>query len=105
MAERVEIVTYDKQWPGHFRDIAESLRALIGPEVIAIDHKGSTAVPGLSAKPLIDIDVTLPSPMTSDAADTITEANRCAWNAERFDAWISAFGSVETVAARIVVNS
>lgn len=62
MAERVEIATYDKQWPGHFRDIAASLQALIGLEVIAIDHIGSTAVPGLSAKPLIDIDVTLPSP-------------------------------------------
>lgn len=60
MAERVEVVTYNKQWPSHFRDIAASLQALIGPEVIAIDHIGSTAVPGLSAKPLIDIDVTLP---------------------------------------------
>ncbi|MGO7130395.1 GrpB family protein [Rhizobium leguminosarum] len=70
---RVEIVTYDKQWPSDFRDIAASLQALLGPEAIAIDHIGSTAVHGLSAKPLVDIDVTLPSREHVFAAITTME--------------------------------
>ncbi|WP_011199098.1 class I SAM-dependent methyltransferase [Agrobacterium tumefaciens] len=43
-------------------------------------------------------------PMTPDAADKITETNRLAWNAERYDAWISSFGSVEAEAARIIAE-
>lgn len=39
-----------------------------------------------------------------DAAHNTTEANRRAWNAQRFDAWMSAFGSAEAEAARIIAN-
>lgn len=42
--------------------------------------------------------------MATDAADTMTEANRRAWSAKRFDAWISAYGSPEAEAARIVAE-
>jgi len=42
--------------------------------------------------------------MTISAANKITEANRHAWNAQRFDAWISAFGSAEAEAARIIAE-
>ena len=52
----VEIVPYDPSWPGQFREEAELLRRALarwleGP----IEHIGSTAVPGLSAKPIVDI--------------------------------------------------
>jgi GrpB-like predicted nucleotidyltransferase (UPF0157 family) len=54
------IVDYDPSWPGIF----EKLRATIWPAVsdvaVSIEHVGSTAVPGLAAKPLIDIDVIVP---------------------------------------------
>ncbi|NKL24230.1 GrpB family protein [Rhizobium leguminosarum] len=59
MATLVEIVPYDQNWPHYFSAIEFKLRQLLASEVVAIDHIGSTSVPGLPAKPLIDIDVTL----------------------------------------------
>src|SRR5262245_49578326 len=55
----IEIVPYDPDWPAAFdaerRRIADALGAL----AIRIEHNGSTAVPGLSAKPIIDIQVSV----------------------------------------------
>jgi GrpB-like predicted nucleotidyltransferase (UPF0157 family) len=59
MATLVEIVPYDQSWPGIFSAMEADLRQLLGSKAVAIDHIGSTSVPGLPAKPLIDIDVTL----------------------------------------------
>jgi GrpB-like predicted nucleotidyltransferase (UPF0157 family) len=59
MATLVEIIPYDQNWPRHFSATSSDLRQLLGNKVVAIDHIGSTSVPGLQAKPLIDIDVTL----------------------------------------------
>lgn len=59
MATLVEIVPYDSNWPRHFSSNSSELRQLLGNKIVAIDHIGSTSVPGLSAKPIIDIDVTL----------------------------------------------
>ncbi len=53
----IRVVDYDPAWPAHF----ERLRAAIWPAVeavaVRIDHVGSTSVPGLAAKPIIDMDV------------------------------------------------
>lgn len=46
------------------------LKGLLGDRVIAVDHVGSTAVPGLAAKPVIDIDVTLSSSTDIPSATT-----------------------------------
>lgn len=51
----VEIVPYSNLWPGLFAEEAERLRAAIGEHTVAIEHIGSTSVPGLAAKPIIDI--------------------------------------------------
>lgn len=58
----IEIVDYDPQWPAQFAEIAGRVRAAFadGP-LIAVEHVGSTAVVGLAAKPVIDIDVVIPS--------------------------------------------
>jgi GrpB-like predicted nucleotidyltransferase (UPF0157 family) len=53
----VEIVPYDPQWPDAFEMAASELAAALEPWVVAIEHVGSTAVPGLAAKPVIDIQV------------------------------------------------
>lgn len=54
--EAVRVVDYDPAWPGAFRVEAEALEPVIGPWITGgIHHVGSTAVPGLSAKPVIDI--------------------------------------------------
>lgn len=65
----IEVVDYDGAWPQRF----EELRAAIWPSVsdvaITIEHVGSTSVPGLAAKPIIDIDVVVPpSPSSMRAA-------------------------------------
>ena len=52
----VEIAPYDPSWPEQFRDEAERLRVALKPWLAGpIEHIGSTAIPGLAAKPVIDI--------------------------------------------------
>ena len=55
--DEVEIVEYDAAWPERFAEIRARLRAAVGPAALRIDHVGSTAVPGLAAKPVIDVQV------------------------------------------------
>lgn len=55
----IEIVPYDQNWPHEFAEIARPLRATLGEEALRIDHIGSTAVPGLAAKDVIDVQVTV----------------------------------------------
>jgi GrpB-like predicted nucleotidyltransferase (UPF0157 family) len=59
--EPVEIVIseYDLSWPGRFESERERLGSSLGDSAVAIEHIGSTAVPGLAAKPIIDILVTV----------------------------------------------
>ncbi|MCC2322207.1 alpha/beta fold hydrolase [Cellulomonas xiejunii] len=55
---RVTVVPYDDDWPAAFRRVeAELDAALASVDVRSIEHVGSTAVPGLPAKPVIDVDV------------------------------------------------
>lgn len=49
------MVDYDPQWPELFRVEAEHIKQALGDNCVAIHHIGSTSVPGLSAKPIIDI--------------------------------------------------
>ena len=51
----IVVVPYDPAWPERYRQEAAALASILGPELVAIHHIGSTAVPGLSAKPVIDI--------------------------------------------------
>lgn len=54
----IEVVEYSPHWPIAFEAVAATLRdALVGVPVVSIEHVGSTAVPGLAAKPILDIDV------------------------------------------------
>lgn len=55
----IKIVSYDANWPYEFAWIAATLRQALGDHAERIDHIGSTAVPGLVAKDIIDIQVTI----------------------------------------------
>jgi GrpB-like predicted nucleotidyltransferase (UPF0157 family) len=55
----VVIVDYDPEWPRRFEDQRAKLRAALGERVRRIEHIGSTSVPGLAAKPIVDVLVTL----------------------------------------------
>lgn len=61
MALPIAIVPYDPRWPAAFRDEAERLAAALGPLALRIDHHGSTSVPGLAAKPILDIQISVAS--------------------------------------------
>ena len=56
---RIEIVPYDKRWPEEFATIAKALRETFGYIAVRIDHIGSTSVPGLAAKDVIDLQLTV----------------------------------------------
>lgn len=57
----VIIREYDPSWPAAFSNLAARVNAALGPLVVTVEHIGSTAVPGLAAKPIIDLDVVLES--------------------------------------------
>jgi GrpB-like predicted nucleotidyltransferase (UPF0157 family) len=62
VGDDVEIVPYDPAWPCLFAVEVERLRdALSAEDVVGIEHFGSTAVPGLAAKPIIDILIAVAS--------------------------------------------
>ncbi|MEZ4789443.1 MAG: GrpB family protein [Flavobacteriales bacterium] len=56
--ERIAVVPYDPEWPAHYEEIEARLKKLLPKNLVQrIAHIGSTAVPGLSAKPIIDVQV------------------------------------------------
>jgi len=56
---QLEVVPYDPGWPAAFEAEAVRLRTALGTLALRIDHNGSTAIPGLGAKPIIDIQVSV----------------------------------------------
>lgn len=59
--DEVVLAPYDADWPGRFLRERAVLAGVLPPDqVVAIEHAGSTAIPGLDAKPIIDIFVAVP---------------------------------------------
>jgi GrpB-like predicted nucleotidyltransferase (UPF0157 family) len=59
MGAPIEIVPYRPAWPAEFRALGARLREALGDLAARIDHIGSTAVPGLAAKDVIDVQITV----------------------------------------------
>lgn len=57
----ITVVDYDPAWPQLFEQLRRNLLPLVGDIAVTVEHVGSTAVPGLAAKPVIDIDVVVAS--------------------------------------------
>jgi GrpB-like predicted nucleotidyltransferase (UPF0157 family) len=64
---RVTLVEYDAAWPDLFAREAARVRSALGDRALVLEHAGSTSVPGLAAKPIIDIVLAV--------ADTTNEAD------------------------------
>ena len=65
--QEIVIAEYDPEWPRWFEQAAERIRGALGDQVLRLDHVGSTAVPGLPAKPLIDINLVVDDTTDEDA--------------------------------------
>jgi len=63
----IAVVEYDPAWPTVFEVLAGRVRDALGDRVLGLEHVGSTSVPGLAAKPVIDIDLTV-----ADSSDEAT---------------------------------
>ncbi|MDQ2686590.1 MAG: GrpB family protein [Armatimonadota bacterium] len=57
----IQIVEYDSRWLRDFAVLRDALTAALGAVAVAVEHVGSTSVPDLAAKPIIDIDVVIES--------------------------------------------
>jgi GrpB-like predicted nucleotidyltransferase (UPF0157 family) len=53
--QAIVVADYDPAWPGRFRREEAKIRTTLGEAALAIEHIGSTSVPGLAAKPIVDI--------------------------------------------------
>jgi GrpB-like predicted nucleotidyltransferase (UPF0157 family) len=58
----VTLAAYDPGWPALFEREAARLRGVLGPRILLLEHIGSTSVPGLAAKPVIDILMAVADP-------------------------------------------
>lgn len=61
MTDPIAVVEYDCQWPAEFARLRDRAKAAVGEAALSIEHVGSTAVPGLAAKPVIDLVVVVES--------------------------------------------
>ena len=59
---RIIVVPYDPEWPAQFDALRRPIWEAVRDVAIAVEHVGSTAVPGLAAKPIVDMTVVVPSP-------------------------------------------
>ncbi|GAB3879582.1 hypothetical protein GCM10029964_032230 [Kibdelosporangium lantanae] len=73
-ATKVVVVDYDPRWPEWFADEAGRIRTALGPDALVVEHFGSTSVPGLPAKPIIDIMLEVPDSSAEDAYVPALEA-------------------------------
>lgn len=63
----VQLSEYDPAWPARFDEESARIRDALGDRVRVLEHVGSTSVPGLSAKPIIDIVLAVPDSADEDA--------------------------------------
>ena len=69
----IVVVPYDEKWKLRFEEIAGEVSGALGELALSIEHVGSTSVPGLAAKPIIDIDVVIEDESRLDAVISALE--------------------------------
>ncbi|MFL5952644.1 MAG: GrpB family protein [Gaiellaceae bacterium] len=73
MNDPIVIVDYDADWPDEFERLRARAASAVGKLALAIEHVGSTAVPGLAAKPVIDLVVVVASGDVAAAIERLEE--------------------------------
>jgi GrpB-like predicted nucleotidyltransferase (UPF0157 family) len=86
----IRISDYDPDWPAKFQKHAKTIADALGPSALRIEHVGSTSVPGLAAKPIIDILVVVKDSAdesaflpTLEAAGYVLRVREPDWNEHR----------------------
>ncbi len=72
----IELAEYDRQWPALYEREAARVRDALGDRTLLLEHVGSTSVPGLAAKPIVDIALVVPDSSDEDAYVPRLEAAR-----------------------------
>ena len=62
----IVLVDYDDAWPARFEREAQLIRDALGERALVVEHAGSTSIPGLAAKPIIDIVLAVPDSSNED---------------------------------------
>lgn len=75
---RIAIVPHDPKWPYLFRQEADRIRGALGERALTIEHVGSTAVPGLDARPCIDVLMVVDDP--DDGSTYLPELERAGYS-------------------------
>ncbi len=71
----IEVVPYSQDWPMQFQQVSRELEtALTSVPGATVEHVGSTSVPGLAAKPILDIDILVDPQHTADAIAALEQA-------------------------------
>jgi GrpB-like predicted nucleotidyltransferase (UPF0157 family) len=70
----VVLVEYDEGWPARYLQHEERIRAALGDRMVEVHHAGSTSVPGLAAKDVIDVLLVVPDPTDEAAYASALEA-------------------------------
>jgi GrpB-like predicted nucleotidyltransferase (UPF0157 family) len=73
----IEIREYDEDWPQLYAREEKRIRQILGDRVVRIEHAGSTSVPGLPAKPIIDIALEVPD--SGDEAAYVADVEAAAY--------------------------
>jgi GrpB-like predicted nucleotidyltransferase (UPF0157 family) len=63
----ITLADYDPRWPALFAREADRIRSVLGSTAVLVEHAGSTSVPGLAAKPIIDIVLAVPDSAVEDS--------------------------------------
>lgn len=82
----VVVVDHDAAWPQVFRAQRARIEQALGPVALEVHHAGSTSVPGLAAKPIIDVVLVVPAPADEAAYVPALEATGLTF-ASRHPAW------------------
>jgi len=73
--KRVEVMPYDPAWPLRFEEVREHLLGILSNQDLRVEHVGSTSVPGLAAKPVLDVDIALENAADFVEVKALLEAN------------------------------
>jgi len=75
---KVQLAPYDPEWATYFNTEADQIKTLLGKKLLGIEHIGSTSIPGMDAKPILDLMVAVNS--IDDYAEYIEQLQKLGYS-------------------------